>query len=305
MAKAKKRTIGFIGLIIVAIFTIFAAFIPNPAATATTTSNVNDSINVRVTSNSPNINITSPTNDTVFTTPHQTIEYDYDHIATAGYTLVYTDESGTTTTFDLGTITPSTTPSGSESFNLDLSVYGYGDFVFKVKGSNASGVSDEDAVAFSYYPVTGTAKQDNNGNVEINLNYNENNPEIDHVKINVYNSNGELITSLSPAIVPSPGKTTVIPFAEHNLPEGNYTFEFIAFNSAGTQISLSYKSSLYYSVDSPEDPSVVVPNTGGFLGISGISKTDSLAASLLVFFVVSLLGIFFIVRNHPKPEKAK
>ena len=62
MKKTEKRVLGLLGLILVAITTIFAAFLPGPEASATDSgTSVTDTIQVRVVGNSPAVEIVGVT----------------------------------------------------------------------------------------------------------------------------------------------------------------------------------------------------------------------------------------------------
>ena len=294
MKRTQKKILGLAGLLIVLAMTVVAVFMPNNGARAATSTGFTDTLTVRVIGGTPDITITSPGNETTFVKPEQTITYDYEYMGPITATLEYTDEDGNTTTVDLGTFTP-TEDYGSNGIPLNLEDYGYGDFVVRLSGPGQDNVPVEKFVEFGFFPVTGEATEDDNtGDVIIDLDYDEENPEIDHIQINVYDKDGNIIKELSPTNVPSPDKTVTLPFSDLGLPDGEYTFEIIAIGPDGSALARPYYTSLNYKA--PE--SVPVPNTGGFLVGLNISQSDYLITGLIVFFIAGISGLAIVLKGR-------
>ena len=310
MKKTQKKILGFVGLLFVAAMTVFAAFLPGPGALATTSS-VTDTIVVRVVATTPNVTITNPENGKVFVKSKQTITYTYENVQTAVVTLEYRDKDGNVRIETLETIHSDGSP-GSGSYDLDLyNDYGFGDFIVKVVGTAPDGVSDEDVVAFAFVPVTGEASQiKNTGKVKVDLDYDENNEDIEFIEINIYDEKGNLIKPLSPVKVNKPDKSVTLPFDEHNLPSGKYTFEISAIGKDGKPLQPPYITSLDYVAPS-DDPDIPVPGTGGgdspntgglFSGLN-ISRADYLITGLIVFLLVGICGIVIVGKKSENKRK--
>lgn len=303
MKKTQKKILGFAGLILVAVMTVFAALLPGPGALATTSS-VTDTIVVRVVATSPNVTLNKPKNGSTVVKPNQTIDYSYENIVSGVLSIEYTDKDGNTRTEILQNITSDGTP-GTGTYDINLyERFGFGDFIIKLVGTGGDGVSDEDIVKFTFRPVTGEASQEEgSGDVKVDLDYDEKNEDIEYILINVYDEDGNLIEPLSPVRVDKPNKSTDLPFDEHDLPSGKYTIEIIAIGEDGNPLFPPYVTSIDY-VAPGEDPDIPVPdaggdapNTGSLLENLGISKSDYLITGLIIFFLVGISGIIIVAKK--------
>ena len=305
MKKTQKKILGLAGLLAVSAMTVVAVLMPGPGALAATSTSMTDTLTVRVVGEAGNITIKHPTNDQILVNPDQSIDYDFEHIETVTATLEYTDLDGNTHTIDLGTFTHTFSPEGrfgSNSIPINLADYGYGDFVVKLAGMGDDEVPVEKFVEFSFAPVTGEANQDpNTGDVVVDLDYDTDNEDIDHIQINVYDKDGNLIESLSPTNVPRPQTSVTLPFVGNEIPDGLYTIEIIAIDDAGEPLAPPYYTDVDYKtpvIPVPDAGGESAPNTGGFFVGLNISKTDYLVTGLIIFFIAGISGIVFVTKGR-------
>lgn len=301
MKRQKKRILGLLGLVLVAITTIFAAFLPGPEASAANITTVTDNISVRVVGDKPDVNITSPKNGSEFFTPIQSVHINYENVKTAVVTVYYTDKNDVKHTYTLDTIDANYYP-GEKDYPLDLfsEDYGYGDYVIEVTGDGLmDGKFDEDLVAFSFYPVYGKASEDeSDGLIYLDLTYDTTNEEINKIVINVYDENGDLVSAFSPITVESPTDRVELPFADHDLKTGNYTIKITAYNADGEALYKPYVTGIYYET-------LPVPDTGGLFANLNISRADYLITGLLIFFPIAIFGLIFVMRGRDNKARAK
>ena len=303
MKNTSKTLFGLAGLALVAAMTVFAVFLPGPGALANSSS-VTDTIVVRVVATTPNVTITGPKNGQTFVDPNQPITFNYENVRTVVVTIEYTDPDGNTITEILTNIDSDGQP-GSGSIPLDLyNQYGYGDFVIKITGTGSDGVKDEDIIEFFFRPVTGEANQiANTDDVKVDLDYDDNSDEIDYIEINIYDQDGNLIEPLSPIKVPRPDKEVVLPFGEHNLPDGAYTIEITAIDANGNPIKPSHITTVDYKSTKQDEEPIPVPNTGGILAGLNISKSDYLISGLIIFFITGIFGIVIVAKGRDKKRR--
>lgn len=192
--------------------------------------------------------------------------------------------------------------------NIDINVsdYGYGEYLVTARGVGYSGVYDEDYVVFYYVPVVAEAtKNDTIGGFDVGLTYSADDGtpdtgEVAKLVINVYDSNGNLIQGLSPVTVLPPTTTVQLPFGDYGLESGTYTIAVSAYNSMGEELYKPYEIQVYY-----EAPSIPVPDTGGFMGNLNISKTDYLVTGLIIFGLVGIGGFAFIAKRGKKTSSRR
>ena len=186
MKKTQKKVLGFLGLALVATMTVFAAVLPNPEALAASSTSVTDTIVVRVLAGSPDVNINKPSSGSVFVTPTQTITFDYSKTNDVLVTMEKEVPSGSPQVYTLYEAHPDQEP-GNGSVALDLSgaLYGYGEYTVHIRGTTGT-LIDEDTITFSYVPVSATVEEDDTGKVEAILSYDDDNEDLDHFIINVY-----------------------------------------------------------------------------------------------------------------------
>ncbi len=117
MKRHIKKAFGFFGLLLVVATTVFAATLPVPEATATTT--VTDTITVRVIGSVPNVSILGISNDEIITVPRQSFIVNYENVETLAVILEHKDVDGNIATYTLDELTPNYIP-GTEEYNIHL-----------------------------------------------------------------------------------------------------------------------------------------------------------------------------------------
>lgn len=308
MRKTQKEIFGLFGLILVAAMTVFAASLPSPNAAAEG-SGVVDTVIIRVVGSQPNVYFTSPDNESSFVGPNQIISYNFENIKSAVLTMTYFDGTTTYPPYTLDTMTDITDQSGTGTYNIDLSSYGYGEYTINVTGEGPGGVEDFDVITFSYYPITATVEQEEeNGDPSVILEYDDNNTDIDRIEINVYDEDGNLVSALSPTTVLPDDKNVLLPFAENNIPAGQYRIETTAYDVNGDPLYSSYGIIHTYEPkvtpapdeggDEEEEEDMVVPNTGGLFETMNISQSDYLITGLMIFFITGIGGAIFIAKSR-------
>lgn len=95
MKRTRKKVFGFLGLLAVAATTFFAASLPVPETSATTTS-VTDNIVVRVVDGGPEIGIINMTNGELTTVPSENFSVQFANIGVMTVTITHTDMDGVT-----------------------------------------------------------------------------------------------------------------------------------------------------------------------------------------------------------------
>lgn len=303
MKKTKKRVLGLLGLILVIITTIFAAFLPGPEASAEGgITSVTDTISVRVVGSVPDILNVKPINGSVFIYPDQDLSFDYENVEYLTITIRYTDKD------DVEHIIPLLEKDDPESFvdyipgsystPLDLLAedYGYGEYRVEIVGIGFNDVKDFETVEFALYPVVGEANEADDGKVYLDLQYDTENENINTIGINIYDENGNLVNVLSPITVNTPDMRVELPFAENNLPTGNYRIEITAYNAKGEALYKPYITYYYYEM-------IPVPNTGALFSNLNISRTDYLVTGLIIFFLAAILGIVFITKGRSNKSR--
>ena len=303
MKKTKKRVLGLLGLVLVIITTIFAAFLPGPEASAEGgITSVTDTISVRVVGSVPDILNVKPINGSVFIYPDQDLSFDYENVEYLTITIRYTDKD------DVEHIIPLLEKDDPESFvdyipgsystPLDLLAedYGYGEYRVEIVGIGFNDVKDFETVEFALYPVVGEANEADDGKVYLDLQYDTENENINTIGINIYDENGSLVNVLSPITVNAPDMRVELPFAENNLPTGNYRIEITAYNAEGEALYKPYITYYYYEM-------IPVPNTGALFSNLNISRTDYLVTGSIIFFLAAILGIVFIVKGRSNKSR--
>lgn len=307
MKKTQKRILGLFSLFLVAAITSFAASLPMPEAQAAPTTSVTDQITLRVLSTHTDVEITEPKGDPTFIHDNVKIAYNYENARTITISGEYTDASGTTHPFTHAIIdfADYTTASG-EVFLSDIIAqnslgYGYGDYKITIQVDAPNVPSDYDSITFSYYPVIGTAEEDDNYNVPVSLNYDAGEENIKKIVIEVYDENGNLINidGLSPVIVNPPIGGVTLPFSEYGLDSGNYIIHVSAFDGDNKLYNDYLINLKYVSKDSGVSPTGI-PDTGGLMQNNNISNSDYLITGLIVFGIVAAGGFVYINRHDKK-----
>ena len=96
MKKTRKKILGLLGLLVVAVMFGIAVTIPDQRASATST--ITDKIQVRVVGSVPDVNIGGIVEDAIYTNPNRPFRVTYENVATLVLTLEYTDLNNNVTT---------------------------------------------------------------------------------------------------------------------------------------------------------------------------------------------------------------
>ncbi len=305
MNRTHKKFLGFLGLFLVIATTIFAAFLPGPATSAT--SSVTDTIVVRVVGAVPRVDFIDAEMGKIYTTPNQSFSFSYENIATATVTIRYTDVNGVTHTYPLNA-DPYDLDYGVGDMNFSLNLaerYGYGDYIITVAGDGTSG-ADEDSISFSYYPVYGEATENEDGNINLGLEYDPDDEtgsgdgEVANIIVKVYDEEGNLVTPLSPVTVTPPTTSIELPFSDYDLPSGTYTIEITAYDRDGNELYKAYLTYVIY-----ESKTIPVPDTGELFKNLNISRVDYLITGLIIFSLVGVGGAIFINKRSKRTTKRR
>ena len=292
MKKTKKRVLGLLGLILVVITTIFAAFLPGPEASAVDATSVTDTIVVRVVGSVADVHLAGIENNAKIVFPDQSFTASYEN-ANAVSVKIYKD--GGENPIYVDDIEDPNYNYGEKEYSLDLlsDGYGYGEYKIVISGTSFDGYPVEDYLVFSFYPVTGEIEEDDSdGSTYLDLNYDTSNEKIKTIEINIYDEDGNLVSSMSPITVEVPGKQVELPFAESDLETGNYKITISAYDSAG-RLLYGKPYTLYYYYET-----LPVPDTGGMFGNLNVSRTDYLITGLLIFLSAAILGIIFVAKGR-------
>ena len=323
MKKTHKKIFGLFGLVLVAVVTIFAAFLPVPRTQAAI-NQVVDTISVRVVGTTPAVNISGITSESAVTSGGQEVSITYENIEKLLANLKYTDVNGnvfeqnlldnvyvgyiasvSNISLDLwnGTYTyeyeyyvdggGTATATGSGV----LAGFGYGQYVLTASGDSIEGVPAESSVSFSYVPVAADVTQDGS-KVSVDLDYDTDGGtetgQIGKVVINIYDENGNPVGP-SPIEITPPNKNYTFDMSDYGLPSGTYTVSVQAYDTNGVKLYKPFERQFYY-----EARRTPVPDTGGIMGDLNISKTDYIITGLLIFSVVGISGAVFISRHDKK-----
>ncbi len=104
MKRRQKNILGCLGLVVVMAMVGVAIAIPDQRASATTS--VTDTIQVRVVSAMPDVNITGIVNEGVYASPERKFNVSYENVDKVILTLSYTDLEGNVITKTLDQFYP-------------------------------------------------------------------------------------------------------------------------------------------------------------------------------------------------------
>ena len=305
MKKTKKRVFGLLGLGLVAVITIFAASLPGPGAAAVETNQVTDTVVVRVVGSDPLIEITSDQDGKELVKQEQVFSFGYYNSEYIDSKILYTNDEDVTTEHVLieGEARWVNYNDGEYITNPALDLlsdgYGYGEYAIESIATGYAGVTYPKTINFSFIPVKGEAAEDpNDGLIYLYLDYDTENENIDHIKINIYDESGNIVKVISPITVEAPGMKVELPFSENNLPTGNYTIGITAYNAEDELLyGKPYYTSIYYKA-------IPVPDTGGMFTGMNISKTDYLITGLIIFSLAAVAGFVFVARGRNNKDRS-
>lgn len=298
MKRKQKKILGLFGLLAVVGMTIIAASLPSPQALAAQSMTESIVVTVKPPANQADVNFTPPTprSGTSFVKPNQTIAFNYYYVDDVLVTMEKEMPSGTPQVYNLFSDNSAGMQPGNGSVNINFgeAQYGYGKYTAKITGQGTSGTPDTDVVNFGFYPVIAWVEEnETTGEVVALIEYDENNVDIDHFVLDVYDENGNRVDRVSPGKVSRDTTRVVLWTAEDRMPAGMYTIRIGAYDDADGLIYETYETVFLYE-------SIFVPNTGGLFAGLNISRADYLATGLIVFFLVGLSGIIFTLKKSSK-----
>lgn len=316
MKKTKKKLIGAIGLVIVAIMVVAASFVPSPNAEAAetdpATSSVTTTIQVIVHDKYPAAHITSPRDGSTVTEGMLPINVDYENIENLKFYLDYIDEFGDPIHVEVASFVPDLEDldpvlhiaSGNTTIGpIDLNMYnGYGDYTLTVE-ARGSAAYYEDIISFRYstLSLTEVGKAENNDPI-VNLEYNA---EAYKTKIQVYDAAGNALFTEPIEYIADPegeagNKDFTLPFESYGAIKGNYTVVAISYDADDVENGMAILNISYAPVEPP-----YTPNTGILTGNLNISSEDYLITMLIVFACLVAGSIYFITRNKTIQKRSR
>ena len=259
-------------------------------------------VKVTVVGQAPAVNINSPldssnNNDNVFS-----VEIVYSRSTQLTYELIYIDDNGTKTTYNLPTRVVSTNGAvdGVDKFNIDINNYGgkSGEYILNVRADGAG--STTDSVRFKVTPFdfnfAGYEEKTNNPIISFNKN-----SSVDHALIQAFDKDGKAIFDKPIKVKIDPNKPTnlTLPLSEYGLPEGKYNIVATPYDKDGNIVAANKKHNVIYSVA----PAPEVPDTGTFFAAMNLSRQDLISTGLSLLFISGFFGILIISKKNKKAKR--
>lgn len=330
--QKRKKLFGRIGLVFVALMTIFAYQLPTVDAYATGSSHT-DVIRVTVYDQHPGITIKSPENDATVATPTITVTFDYENAEYIEFVASYVDENGATQTVTVGRYDPATldptfnyASETGATIELDLAAYGldYAHFILHAYSTSAIGY-DEDSIEFDFAPTvvtqTGT---DAESDPIVKVDYDDG---VARVELMVYDKNGNPIYDEPIVINVTPdesgnfhagSETLTLPFTSYGLETGDYVVVATSYSRTNTSGDpdnpvyeynvidsalgdIDYRTSFPIEYVRPKAPDV--PDTGRFLGNLNLAKSDYIITAVIVFVAAVLIASVILSRKKKDYRK--
>lgn len=320
MLRARKKLLGIIGLLLVALMTVFAYFLPSGNAYAIGAGT--DTIEVTVHGETPNpsIEITSPSTDTLTTSSTFKTTFSFENTAYVEFWLEYEDEEGNPQSLQLppynpngGSIDPyaSYTNVGSSTFNLSDHGLSYNEYILTAKSITHVGY-DEDSIVFYYIPAvleqTGVDKETDDPTIEVRYDNG-----VGKIEIMPVDEEGNGLFEEPIVIIIEPNeegdyeagtKTVTLPFTSYGAESGKYDVILTAYSATENGEEIDYDvidspiSVFEVEYERPSSPSV--PDTGVFSGGTSVAKSDLVATSIIIF--VSVLVLLFVTVLRPRKK---
>ncbi len=319
MVKARKRLLGIIGLLLVALMTVLAYFLPTENAFAKGAGTDTVQVVVHSSTTTPAVEISSPATGVISTSPLVTTAFTFDNTSYVEVWLGFDDDEGNPQSIQLpsfspngGAIDPNTiyTGDGSVTINLAEHSLSYNDYILTLKSVSSAGY-DEDSIEFFYIPSnvkqSGTDKETNDPIIDI-----EYDAGVGKIEIMPVDDEGNDLFDKPVSVIVEPGeegyesgsKSVTLPFASYGLESGGYTIFVTAYSVTGEGDDVEYEvlfspvSVFEVEYTSPSAPSV--PDTGVFSGGTSIARTDLIATAIIIF--VSILIFISVTVLRPKKK---
>lgn len=292
MKKKTKNFLGILGLSVVALLTGIAINVPSPDAIAT--SSITDTITVRVVSSDASVGITSPPNNAVFVDPNQKLNFNYANIEDLVITLYVTDANNIQHEYPIYSRGDLDYQPGEEEILLDLTEYGYGDYIIEAEGNGFGEAFSSDSVAFKYVPMTADLEQKDDGSYWEHLTYDHS--VVQSVKIEIFKADDPNMTNPLWSNEYSNGEKDVkLPFGEdENVSEAQKYIIRITPYSYGPIKTPLYKPIL----QELETENIIVPDTGAFFKGLNISRADYLITGLVIFAAFAAFAFVFTMKRR-------
>lgn len=312
MKKTRKKLIGLFGLAFVVAMTVFASFLPGPAASAIST--LTDHITVVVVNpeEPPAAVISAPDSGDKFLTPEHNIEINYTNLKNYKLVVIYTDENGVEHPPEtvIEENAPGDVGSSAFAFRPIAEQFGYGKYVLRLEATGNDDSSIEDTVEFEYVAIeANTSTDEESGDPYVDLDFDQDQEgltedlRIDKVVITVYDKDGNPVENMPPIVVQPPVERVEIPFSEYGIPEGEYILVIQPFNSAGEALFDTVTLNINYAGEDIVVPSTA--DTGGMFKNLNISRADYLITGIGLFLAVGIGGLWFVSRNNKNNKRRK
>lgn len=325
MLKARKKILGIIGLLLVALMTAFAYFLPSESAYAEGAGT--DTVQVIVYDSTAAVDITAPASETITTSSTITTTFVYENVSYIELWLDYEDEDGNPQSVQISTYNPAEGPidpmsfytgSGSSTFNLADHTLTYNTYTLTTKAYSPAGY-DEDSVSFYYVPaiVEQNGAEEETNNPIIDIEYGDHVGKIEIMPIDD-DGNDLLEEPIIVMIEPDEGgdykagtKTIALPFTANKFASGKYSLFVTSYYEPEEEVySIIDSSIVIFDVeytkpttpddpDKPDDPDAPsVPDTGVSTKETSVAKTDLAITIALVF--MCLLAVVLTTVLRPK-----
>lgn len=289
MKKTKKKLLGFLGLIVVVVMTIFAHSIPTPGAGAV--SSITDTIIVHVYDKYPKITITAPENDEILIGPNHAVSYDWENSTSADFILTYDGATVTTWHEDYAPFGPSEHTAGTGSHDIALNEYGK--YILTSTATGPIGTFEDSVVVYRLATKISYLEADENNDPIFKINYDD---IVKEVELRVYDSNGHEIFPEAIIVETLPGGelryTLVMPEGSES---GRYKIVAKGLDEDGEEISDAAFAYFDYEAPAPD-----IPDTGFVLEDLNIASSDFLITGLIVFFAATFAAIFILNRKKER-----
>lgn len=300
MKRVQKNILGISGLAIVAAMTAFAAILPAPEVSATTS--LTDTLTVRVVEAVPNVDI-STTAQKVVTEEVYPYDLTYEFAQSVYTMLEYTDADGEKHVYEgLEAFVDADYDFGEKSLVVDLKevhhfddgyLVGYGDYTIVAKAIALDGTPYYDYLDFTWIPVEGKLLDGEDPIVEVTaMGYN-----VDAVKVvtrdgvQVGYATRSYLQNISDGLI-------ALNLDEVGCQETLYLYAY-------EDDVLLYNKPYVLTTTCPEIPDTGAPDTGGLFQNLNISKEDYLVTGLIIFFILGIVGFGIVARNKRTTNKKR
>lgn len=259
-------------------------------------------VKVTVVGQAPSVIINGPLDGSDNGDSTFSVEVIYSKSTQLVYELIYVNEDGTKTTYNLPPHSVSTggTGDGTDRFDIDINNYGGkpGEYILNVRADGAGATTD--SVRFTVSPFdfkfAGHEEKTNNPIIDFGKN-----STVDYALVQVFDKNGKAILDepIKVKIDPTKASKITLPFAEYGLTDGTYTVVATPYDKDGNIAGKNITHAITYaSAPAPE-----VPNTGTFFAAMNLSRQDLLSTGLSLLFIGGFFGILIISKRNKSQKR--